>query len=197
MLSPGGERGLPKQALFDIDPSRRDDLRSGNPLEARFRTFLTNELRDIRLGRIAALRKTWRPGSLSITYGRDWGVVSPDEIPAPVPSGEQEMLDDVAELLRQRSAPGLDLVALFKSILAGEGTRSQRVRFGRAKADQGRQIIMQTIEENADRIVPTFPVPIYGMFTGQRLLDSRIGALVASSFRPCWRGGCRGRGRCS
>ena len=62
---------------------------------------------------------------------------------------DQEMLGDIAELLRQRSTPGLPLADLFLSILNGEGTRSQRSRFGYAMANMGRKIIVKTIEEYA------------------------------------------------
>ena len=37
MLSPVGERGLPKKSLFDFDEGRPYDLRVGNPLQAIFR----------------------------------------------------------------------------------------------------------------------------------------------------------------
>ena len=40
MLSPVGERGLPKKSLFDFDESRPYDLRVGNPLQAIFRQCL-------------------------------------------------------------------------------------------------------------------------------------------------------------
>ncbi len=151
MLSPVGERGLPKGTLFDLDQSRPYDL-TGNPLEARFKTFLSHELRDIKTGRIPALRKTQRPGSLSIAYGgQGQGTVSPDEIPGRQATYDREMLDDIMELLRRRSTPDLDLVALFVSILAGEGTRAQRSRFGHDRADAGRKTIVQVIEQYAQR----------------------------------------------
>ena len=130
MLNPVGERGLPKSTLFDLDQSRPYTFQTGNPLEARFKKFLSNELKNIALGRIPALRRTQRPGSLSIAYGRDQGTVSPDEIPGRPMTDDQEILDDLTALLRQRSMPDLDLVALFKSILGGKGTRVQRSRFG-------------------------------------------------------------------
>ena len=152
MLSPVGERGLPHSTLFDIDLSQSYNLQSGNPLEARFKTYLNHELRNITMGRIPALRKTQRPGSLSIGYGdRDSGTVSPDEIADRVPNDDLEMLNDVAELLRQRSTPDLNLVDLFISIMNGEGTRVQRQKFGHVKADVGRKMIVQTIEQYAQR----------------------------------------------
>ena len=51
-----GERGLPHKRLFDMDQNVSYNLRLGNPLEARFKTFLTNELRNFTMGRIPALR---------------------------------------------------------------------------------------------------------------------------------------------
>ena len=145
MLSPVGERGLPRQGLFDLDPNRSYDLRQGNPLEARFKTYLYHDLRSIAGGQIPALRRNPRPGSLSIGYGHDPGTVSPDEIPGRPTSGEQEMLDDIMVLLRQHSTPQMPLAAIFQSIMAGEGTRVQRNRFGWTKADQGRKMIVQVI----------------------------------------------------
>jgi hypothetical protein len=151
MLSPVGERGLTKESLFDLDPNRQYDTQRGNPLEARFRTYLTHELRNIGMGRIPALRRVQRPGSISIGYGRDQGMMSPDAIPGRATNDDPEMLDDVAELLRQRSTPDLDLVALFKSILRGEGTKAQRSSFGHNTADEGRKLIVQVIQQFAYR----------------------------------------------
>ena len=68
-----------------------------------------------------------------------------------MPSGEQEMLNDIMELLRRRSTPEMPLVDLFMSILRGEGTRVQRSRFGHAKADTMRKIIVQVIEQYAQQ----------------------------------------------
>lgn len=150
MLSPVGERGLPHQGLFDLDVNVPYNLRIGNPLEARFKTFVANDVKNISGGRIPALRRTQRPGSLTIAYGhQDQGTVSPDEIPDRPGTDNQEMIDDITELLRQRSTPDLDLVALFKLILAGEGTRHQRNTFGHNNADAGRKIIVQVIGDYA------------------------------------------------
>jgi hypothetical protein len=149
MLSHVGERGMPHSSLFDLDLNRTYDLKRGNPLEARFKTFLINELRDITMGRIPALRRTQRPGALSIGYGQDQGTVSPDEIPDRASDDNQEMIDDLTALLRQRSTPQMPLVDLFQSIMAGEGTRIQRGRFGHDRSDQGRQIIVQIIRQYA------------------------------------------------
>ena len=151
MLSPVGERGLPRSTLFDLDQSRSYNLQTGNPLEARFRTYLVHELRSISTGRIPALRRTQRPGSLSIGYGRDQAMVSPDQIPGRPWSHDEEFFNDITALLRQRSTPDMPLDALFWSILNGEGTRAQRARFGHSKADEGRKMIVQVIQIYAQR----------------------------------------------
>lgn len=147
MLSPVGERGSRKRTIFDFDESRPYDLAVGNPVEVVFKTFLNNDLRSIMGNRIAALRKTQRPGVLPI--GDDTGSVSAEEIPGREESDDSEMMQDLMDLLRQRSTSDLDLVALFRSILAGEGTRVQRTRFGHSKADAGRKIIVQIIQHYA------------------------------------------------
>jgi hypothetical protein len=140
---------LPRETLFDVDPNRSYNLEIGNPLQARFCTYLMHELRSIMGGRIPALRRTQRPASLSIGYGKDTGEVSPDEIPARVAGGEEEMLRDIMELLRRRSTPEMPLADLFVSILRGEGTRVQRSRFGHARADMMRKMMVQVIEQYA------------------------------------------------
>jgi hypothetical protein len=43
----------------------------------------------------------------------------------------------------------MPLVDLFQSIMRGEATRVQREKFGRAKADQGRKMIVQVIQDYA------------------------------------------------
>jgi hypothetical protein len=150
MLSPVGERGLSRSSLFDLDLTRPYNLQIGNPLEARFKTYLANELRNISTGRIPALRRTQRPGSLSIGYSsQDPGMVSPDEIPGRTASSEEELLNDILAMLKQRSSPAMPLADLFQSIMAGEGTRVQRQRFGHDRADRGRQIIVQIIRQYA------------------------------------------------
>lgn len=149
MLSPVGERGTGRSSLFDIDLNRTYDLQRGNPLEARFKTFLIHELRNITMGRIPALRLTHRPGSFSIGYSQDQAMVSPDEIPDQGVDDNQEMINDITALLRPRSTPQMPLVDLFQSIIAGEGTRIQRARFGHDRADQGRQLIVQIIRQYA------------------------------------------------
>jgi hypothetical protein len=69
MLSPVGERGLPKKSLFDFDEDRPYDLHLGNPLQAIFRRCITNAVRTIGMNRIPALRRVQYPNRLSIGYG--------------------------------------------------------------------------------------------------------------------------------
>ncbi len=152
MLSPIGERGMRKRTIFDFDESRPYDLRVGNPVEVIFKTYLNNDIRNIMGGRIPALRKTQRPGMVPIGYGGDdRGSVSAEEIPGREESDDREMMQDITKLLQHHSTPDLNLVDLFKSILAGEGTRVQRARFGHSKADMGRRIIVQVIQDYAQR----------------------------------------------
>jgi hypothetical protein len=68
MLSPVGETGKHRRTIFDFDESRPFDLRLGNPLEARFKTYLHHELRSICGGKIPALRTRQRTGTLTIGY---------------------------------------------------------------------------------------------------------------------------------
>jgi hypothetical protein len=150
MLSPVGESGRQRKTIFDFDESRPFDLRLGNPIEVLFKVYLANEIRNILGGRIPALRTRQKTGTLSIGYDSP-GEVSPDEIPERMPSGEQEMLGDIIELLRRRSTPEMPLADLFMSILRGEGTQAQRSRFGHAKADMMRKIVVGVIEQYAQR----------------------------------------------
>jgi hypothetical protein len=151
MLSPVGESGARKRTIFDFDESRPFDLRLGNPIEVFFKIYLANEIRNIIGGRIPALRTRQKTGALSIGYGRDVGEVSPDEIPDRMPSGEQAMLNDILSLLKTSSTPEMPLVDLFLSIMRGEGTKVQRHRFGHAKADMMRKIVVGVIEQYAHR----------------------------------------------
>ena len=165
MLSPVGERGMPHSTLFDIDLNRSYDLHRGSPLEARFKTYLATELKNITAGRIPALRLTQRPGFLSIGYGNEGpGTVSPDEIPGRATNTDQEMINDLTALLRQRSTPQLPLVDLFQSILRGEGTKLQRSRFGHDRTDQGRQMIVQIIRQYAYQTQNTHLVQLLDRF---------------------------------
>ena len=75
--------------------SRPFDLRLGNPLEADLQGLPANDIRNIMGGKIPALRTRQKTGALSIGYDGDTGDVSPDEIPARMPSGEEEMLNDI------------------------------------------------------------------------------------------------------
>ncbi len=150
MLSPVGERGLPKKSLFDFDETRPYNLSVGNPLQAIFRKCLVNAVRTVAVGRIPALRRVQYPNRLSINYGRQGndpagGTVAAEEIPGRVPGYDFEMLNDLLDLLRRQSTPQMPLADLFMSILRGEGTRVQRSRFGYSTADMGRRIIVQTI----------------------------------------------------
>ena len=156
MLSPTGERGLPRHSLFDFDENRPYDLRLGNPLQAIFRQYLSNAVMTIGMGKIPALRRVQYPNRLSINYGRagndpGYGTVSAEEIPNRVQNYDHEMLDDLLDLLRRRSTPTMPLADLFLSILNGEGTRSQRSRFGHSTTDTGRKLIVQTISQYAQQ----------------------------------------------
>jgi len=152
MLSRRGEKGQPSRSIFDFDESRPYDLRIGNPLQAIFRTYLMNDLRSVCSGKVSRLKIVKRPtGTLTIGQGSaDSKTVSPEAIPdRPHDSGSQEMLEDIFLLLKQRCTPKLDLVALFQSIVNGEGTREQRRRFGYDNANRGRKVIVQTIRDYA------------------------------------------------
>jgi hypothetical protein len=151
MLSPVGESGARRRTIFDFDETRPFDLRLGNPIEVLFKVYLANEIRNILGGRIPALRTRQKTGTLTIGYGGDSGEVSPDEIPDRMPSGEQEMFNDILSLLKTSSTPEMPLVDLFMSIMRGEGTRAQRSRFGYSKADMMRKTIVQVIGEYAQR----------------------------------------------
>ena len=149
MLSPVGETGKARRTVFDFDETRPYDLSIGNPVQAVFRTYLRNEIRNIIGGRVHALRTRQRTGVLPIGTGT--GEVSPDEIAARPADDEQEMLRDILGLLRARSTPEMPLTDLFLSILQGEGTRAQRSRFGHTTADVGRKVIVQVIQQYAQQ----------------------------------------------
>ena len=153
MLSGVGEKGQHRKGLFDFDEDRPFNLQQGNPLEVLFKIYLANSLRTVCSQKLARFRTLHRPkGTLTIGQGHaDKGTISPNEIPARPSTGEQEMLEDIFMLLKKRSTPRLDLVALFQSILNGDGTREQRRRFGHDKANEGRKIIVKTIEDYAHK----------------------------------------------
>ena len=129
MLSPVGERGLPKKSLFDFDEARPYNLSVGNPLQAIFRKCLMNAVRTVAMGKIPALRRVQYPNRLSINYGRPgndpaYGTMSAEEIPGRVPGYDFEMLNDLLDLLRRQSTPEMPLDDLFMSISAGRGNKS-------------------------------------------------------------------------
>ena len=152
LLSRVGERGQPRQCLFDMDPNREYDLAIGNPLLARFRTFLINDIRSIGAGKIRRLMLSpTRQPTVSIRSGRnkadqEQGGIGADEIPAPnTDHHEFELYNDIIALLRRRSTPDMPLVDLFHAVLNGTGTRDQRRRFGHTTADRGRKLIYDTL----------------------------------------------------
>ena len=74
LLSRVGERGKPRPCLFDMDPDREYDLTIGNPLLARFRRFLINDIRSIAAGKIRRLMlKPNREPIVPIRPGRKEG----------------------------------------------------------------------------------------------------------------------------
>ena len=153
LLSPVGERGNRKGTLWDFDESR-PYAPGDNPLEARFKTFVMNDIRSLGGNKMPRLRNLHRPkGTVSITPGRSkddpQGGIGAGEIPDRHRDEEDELIGDVIELLRKQSTPQLNLPALFRSILAGEGTRFQRQHFGHSRADEGRKIIVKTIHDYA------------------------------------------------
>ena len=153
MLSPIGETGKKKGTLWDFDESR-PYAPGENPLEARFKTFVMNDIRTLSGDRVRRIRNVDRPeGTISITPGRSkddaQGGIWAGEIPGRESSAEDELMADIMELLRRKSTPEIDLVALFQSILAGSGTRFQRQHFGHDRADEGRRVIVATIRQYA------------------------------------------------
>ena len=60
----------------------------------------------------------------------------------------------------------MPLADLFLSILRGEGTRMQRSRFGHARADTMRKIIVQVIEQYARRDPELAPAAAAGQVPG-------------------------------
>jgi hypothetical protein len=145
-------KGTPKLNLFGGFDESRPYNRGDNPFEARFKVSVANLIRTIASGKVAQLRQR-QPGTLSIGGGgrNERGFVSPDEIPGRPASSEQEMFADIVSLLQrqQQLHPDLPLVALFGSILSGEGTRVQRAKFGHKTADEGRRVIVNTLWQYA------------------------------------------------
>ena len=152
LLSRVGERGQPRQCLFDMDPDREYDLAIGNPLLARYRTFLLNDIRSIGAGRIRRLMlNPNRAPTVSIRQGRekgdrDQGSIGADEIPAQhTDHDELELHQDIISLLHRRSTRDMPLIDLFHAVLNGSGTRETRKRFGHSVSDRGRKIIYDTL----------------------------------------------------
>ncbi len=152
LLSPVGERGNKKGTLWDFDESR-PYAPGDNPLEARFKTFVMHDIRTLCGHKVRRIRNVDRPaGTISITPGRPkddpQAGIGAGEIPDRQ-SSDDELIRDIMELLKKKSSPDFDLVALFKSILAGEGTRHQRQTFGHSKANLGRKVIVKIIHNYA------------------------------------------------
>jgi hypothetical protein len=158
MLAPIGERGERRKALFDLDPERDYNFIIGaSPLMARFRTFLTNDLRSVCGGKVRrVLVSTRPPGTLTITPARKIadqqpGSVGVEEIPARPESGEKELFDDITELLQRQSTPAMPLSDLFQAILDGMPLRDQRKRFGHTAADTMRRTIKTVVRAYGDQ----------------------------------------------
>jgi hypothetical protein len=154
MLSPIGESGQKRRTLFDIDLTRDWDLERGNPLEARFKTYLHHDLAAICGGNIPRLAYIQRrPGTVSIGPARmtEPGSIRADQIPAKSTENWHELVGDILRLLRrqEREHPEIPLVDLFQSVLAGEQTRATRSSYGQRVSDMGRQIIIKTITNYA------------------------------------------------
>ena len=75
----------------------------------------------------------------------------PNKSPTDPPMTRTSCSSDIISLLRKQSTPDMPLVAIFHSILKGEGTRHQRQAFGHSRADEGRKIIVGVIEDYARR----------------------------------------------
>jgi hypothetical protein len=156
MLSPVGERGQPRQPLFDMDPNREYNVDVGNPLAARFKTFLMHDLKSICGGKVRRLMlNPNRVPTVTImpsAKGQEPGTVSAGEIPDPSDTEEYKaLLRDIMSLLQKQSTDDLPLADLFLSILRGEGTRVQRQRFGHSTADRARKVIYQVIDGYAEK----------------------------------------------
>jgi hypothetical protein len=152
MLSNTGESGQQRRTIFDIDLTYPWDLTRGNPLEARFKTYLRHDLAAICGGRIPRLAYVRRPpGTMSISQAREAGTISADRIPAKATENWNELVGDIIHLLQrqEKDHPELPLVSLFQSVLAGQATRATRSTYGRRISDLGRQVIIQTITDYA------------------------------------------------
>src|SRR5207244_627726 len=135
------------------------DALEGNPLQARFLTFLDYAVRNVARGKIPRLANVERrpEGTVSIGQGRwrpgeEAGGVSPDEIAARPDADADvgEMIADIEALLRKKErASGLPLTDLFRATLGGMAVHQQRTRFGDRPARAGRDAITRTIEDYA------------------------------------------------
>lgn len=150
--------GTPKRTLFGDFDETLPAGQGGNPLEARFKTWLANAVRNVAGGRIPSLRYVERRpgGTVSIAPGRpsdSMGSISADEIPGRQSSSAetQEMIDDLRSLLRAKElACGLPLGQLFADMLAGDRVVQQRARYGDRRTRMGRQLIIQTLKDYAE-----------------------------------------------
>ena len=89
--------------------------------------------------------------------------MSPDEIPDRPWNHDEELLNEIMAILQRNSTRDMPLADLFRSILAGEGTKVQRARFGHGRADMGRKMIVRIIQQYAQQT---------GNWSLMRLLDS-------------------------
>jgi hypothetical protein len=148
--------GEPRASLFNGFEERPDYV-GGNPLVARFLSYLEGAVRNIRKGRIPRLLSSRRDGVLRIGQGRArdgerTDAVLPDELPGRADQDADlgEMVEDITGLLRRKEGShAIPLVALFQAMLGGMTVSEQRRRFGDGAARSGRQVILQTIEEYA------------------------------------------------
>ncbi len=160
MLMERGEHGEPRITVFGGFEERPDYV-GGNPLQARFLKYLHFAVNNIRKGKIPRLADVeLRPqGTVSLGQGRSRGSdpaggVSPDEIVArrSHEADLAELADDLTGLLRRKEiAYPLPLVALFQAILSGQTADQQRASFGDRASRIGRQVIVQTIREYAEK----------------------------------------------
>lgn len=153
--------GQPKSSLFSGFSSRPDETPNFNPLQARFMSFLRGAIYNIRKGKIRRLLDVERrpQGTVSIGQGRQKSGdfadgISPDEV-AERPSSDAdfaELLADIVTLLRRKEyAIDLPLVKLFNAITLGQNTNQQRAMFGDSATRRGRQEIVATIRDYADK----------------------------------------------
>ena len=158
MLMPTSDSGDPRETLFGGFDEAKPYTPGFNPLQARFMQFLKFAVNNIRKGKIPRLSTVqFRPqGTVSIGVGRrnddDTGTIAPEEIPARTSDeGDfNEMVEEITELLRRKEpAYGVPLVGLFQSIIAGQNTQQQRVRFGDRVTKLARPIIVQVIRDYA------------------------------------------------